>query len=157
MTRTFNRYLAVRVGVAWAMAATLSTIALVLRSGCDTGRPGAGLNAVSHWFWRAKALRTDEASLLYTGTGALVHAISSALWTGLYCWWMKPAGNAGVSEAAVKAVAITSVPAIVDLKLVPSRLTPGFEHRLTPESVLIVYASFAAGLLAGALMVRKQP
>ena len=35
-------------------------------------------------------------------------------------------------------------------------LTPGFEHRLSRQSLLGVYAAFAAGLALGGLLSRRR-
>jgi hypothetical protein len=59
-------------------------------------------------------------------------------------------GNALVDAAAVSALA-----AVVDLKLVPHRLTPGFQERLSSKSLALVYGSFAAGLFAGMIALRR--
>lgn len=146
------------IGAAWALAAAASSAVLAWRSRLDTGQSSAGFNAVSHWLWPEKALKADDPSLRYTGTGAAVHVMSSLLWAALYGWWLKGAGRrSSISDALGKAAAVTSVAALVDLKLVPDRLTPGFERRLSPRSVALVYASFGAGLLvAGALALRSR-
>jgi hypothetical protein len=70
-----------------------------------------------------------------------------------------PAGRAPLSTAAILggAAAVTAVAALTDLKLVPSRLTPGFERRLRSRSVFLVYLAFGAGLaLAAAATLRKD-
>ncbi|MBL8505698.1 MAG: hypothetical protein JNJ51_04990, partial [Methylobacillus glycogenes] len=41
---------------------------------------------------------------------------------------------------------IAAIAAFVDFNLTPSRLTPGYEHRLSKKALLLVYASFAFGL-----------
>jgi hypothetical protein len=108
----------------------------------------APLNAPAHWIWGQESLRRHDASLRHTLTGALVHHASSLFWAAFYellqARRRRPTGR--VADAA----AITAVAAVTDLKLVPTRLTPGFEQRLSSRSLVWVYASFAAGLAAGA-------
>jgi hypothetical protein len=56
-----------------------------------------------------------------------------------------------VADAAV----VTAVAALTDLRLVPPRLSPGFENRLRPTSVTAVYVAFGTGLaLAGMAALR---
>ena len=43
-----------------------------------------------------------------------------------------------------------------NIKLVPERLTPGFEHRLSNRQLAGVYLSFAAGLMLGAWLSDPQ-
>jgi hypothetical protein len=56
-----------------------------------------------------------------------------------------------VSTALLDAAAVTAVAAVVDFKVVPERLTPGFEKRLTPFSVTIAYGALAVGMALGGL------
>ena len=59
------------------------------------------------------------------------------------------------SEAVVKsAVKATTAAAVVDLCLVPRRLTPGFERRLSGRSLWLVYGGLALGMTAGALLLQ---
>jgi hypothetical protein len=50
---------------------------------------------------------------------------------------------------------VTALAAVVDLAIVPKRLTPGFEQRLTRPSITLVYAGFAVGLALGGLLARR--
>jgi hypothetical protein len=52
-------------------------------------------------------------------------------------------------------MALTAAAAVVDLKLAPSRLTPGFERR-SPRSLTCVYGGFAAGLALGGALWRQR-
>ena len=52
------------------------------------------------------------------------------------------------------AAVITTTAYAVDFHFTPQRLTPGFEHRLSKRSLLTVYAAFALGLAATALLDR---
>ena len=134
----------------WAgtVAATWSGWALALCGRRDTGHAAAPVNAPSHWVWGDEAIRRDAADLRHTGLGTAVHWASSVFWGvvfgALRARQPRPdAGNAFRDAAAVAALA-----ALVDLRVVPHRLTPGFERRLSGASVCWVYACFAAGLAA---------
>lgn len=54
------------------------------------------------------------------------------------------------------AIGITALAAVTDFKLVPERLTPGFEHRLSTPSLVLTYALFAAGLALGGIIAAKR-
>ncbi|MNT44739.1 hypothetical protein D3C72_1812800 [compost metagenome] len=43
---------------------------------------------------------------------------------------------------------------LVDLKCTPHRLTPGFERRLSPRMLTLVYLAFGLALPLGSLLVR---
>lgn len=141
--------------VSGTLASACSTLVLAWRGRRDTGSTAASLNAPSHWLW-PRALREDRASLRYTLTGVLVHHAAAIFWACLY-ERLAPQGRARTPAAALRdAATITAVAAVVDLQLVPERLTPGFERRLERDSLRWVYVAFAGGLaMAGLLAARR--
>lgn len=139
-----------RVLAADLLSSSLSAAVLAWRGRTDTGSAAAPVNAISHWLWPRKALRQDGVSARYTLTGIAVHYVAAALWSGLYEAVRGRRRAATPARAVADAVAVSAVAAVVDLACVPDRLTPGFEKRLSPRSLVLVYAGFAAGLaLAG--------
>jgi hypothetical protein len=137
------------------LAATVSAAVLLWRGRRETGNVAAPVNAISHWLWPQKALQNDDVSLRYTATGSAVHYASSMLWAGLYEVIRRRRRRPTAGNACADAAAVTAVAAVVDLKLVPPRLTPGFEHRLTPAGLAMVYGGFALGLAVGGLLTLK--
>lgn len=138
------------------LAGALSAAVLLWRGRRDAGHAAAPVNAVAHWFAPQQALRENAPSWRYTGTGAVVHLASSVLWATAYGWLRQRRRRPNVANALGDAAAVTAAAAVVDLKLVPERLTPGFEHRLSRGSLALVYAGFALGLaLAGAAAARR--
>jgi hypothetical protein len=140
-----------------ALAGLASAAVLMWRGRKDAGSAAAPLNAVSHWFSPRRALREDRASLAFTVPGTAVHMASSLLWASLFGAVRGLRRQPTVANAVADAAAVTSLAAVVDLKLVPERLTPGFERRLSDRSLVMVYGGFAIGLaLAGALAARRR-
>ena len=138
------------------LAAVLSTAILLWRGRRDTGHAVAPINAVSHWFWPAQATRRNEPSWKHTGTGVALHVGSSLLWSTVYGWLRARRRAPTATNAVVDAAAVTAVAAVVDLAVVPKRLTPGFEQRLAKPSLAAVYGGFALGLaLGGTLAMRR--
>ncbi|MCM5678785.1 hypothetical protein M8A51_04470 [Schlegelella sp. S2-27] len=141
---------ALRAGwITGGVASLVSTLVLAWRGHLDN-RGGVGaLNAPSHWVWGDEALRQDRGSLRYTGTGLLVHHLASVFWALLYerlCPGERPRATV---RLACHAAAVASVAACVDLRVAPARFTPGFEHRLSSRSLMLVYVAFAAGIVLG--------
>jgi hypothetical protein len=128
-------------------ASTLSAAAMAWRSKRDTGSAVAGMNAPSHWLHGREALHADEPDLQHTGVGGAIHWASSLLWGGLYQALRSARRQPTPANAVTDAIAVSALSAVVDLKLVPERLTPGFQHRLRPSSLALVYGSFAVGLV----------
>jgi hypothetical protein len=138
------------------LAGLLSSVVLLWRGRADAGRAAAPINAISHWFWPRQALRRNDASLKHTGTGAALHYGSSLLWSTVYGWVRARRQRPTPLNAVLDAAAVTAVAAVVDLAVVPERVTPGFEHRLSPASLTLVYASFAAGLALGGWLALRR-
>jgi hypothetical protein len=49
--------------------------------------------------------------------------------------------------AVASAATVAAVACAVDMRCTPERLTPGFERRLSKQSLLVVYAAFGIGLV----------
>lgn len=133
----------------WASALS-SGLALAWRGRAENASAVAPLNAVSHWLWGDEALMRNRPSLRYTGIGALIHCASSMLWAAAFSALRRRHRRSTLANAITDAAAVTAVAAVVDLKLVPSRFTPGFERRLSNTGLTWVYAAFGIGLLLAA-------
>lgn len=134
--------------VSGTIASLASLAALALRGRAEAGRALGPVNAPSHWIWGDRALRRDGASLRYTAVGFAVHHLSSMFW-GLVHARIFGDRPQTAARAARDALLTTVFAAWVDLRLVPHRLTPGFQKRLSPAGLVAVYALFGAGLALG--------
>jgi hypothetical protein len=138
------------------LSAAASLAVLAWRGRADTGSAAAPLNAVSHVLWGDEALRRDDATAEHTLLGATVHAASALFWAGLYAWVHEQRSEPTLANAATDAAALTLLAAVVDFKVVPKRLTPGFERRLTTTSLASVYAALGMGLALGGWWVASR-
>jgi hypothetical protein len=154
--KTWKRALrdAVIVG---SFASIFSLVPMVLRSRAENGTPWASVNAPSHWVWGNVALRQNERSLRYTALGLAIHHASAGFW-GVMHEKLLCGGHATRADARLLATAtlVTAVAAWVDLRLVPHRLTPGFQRRLSSRSLLAVYALFGMGLALGSHFANQR-
>jgi hypothetical protein len=139
-----------------AMAAAASLAMLALLGSRQNESAAAPINAVSHIAWGERALRRDRPSLLHTLTGTLLHVGSALFWGVLYERLFGRRNERSVATTVGKAALATAAIAGIDLKLVPDRLTPGFERRLSPAGVLLVYVALGAGLVVGSRMAAKN-
>lgn len=140
------------------LSSLLSVVMLAVRGKRDAGTAVGPLNAPSHWLFGEEALRADGLSWRHTLTGLAIHQASSMLWGLMYDQiFGKKRKNNSAAGLAAGAIGLTAAAALVDLKLVPSRLTPGFEHRLSRKSLVLTYGAFAAGLaITGILLSRRR-
>ena len=138
-------------------ASIASAAMLVVRSQLDEGRPAGGLNAPSQWIWGEREAYERRATLKHTAVGYAIHHLASVFWAVLYERGIgarqrpKSAGRILIEAAAMSASAF-----VVDYGFTPRRLQPGFEKHLSPESMLAVYAAFAAGLAAATLYRQRR-
>jgi hypothetical protein len=133
-------------GVA-TLATTLTSIAVGRR---DTGHGAAPLNATSHIVWGDGAAAHDRFDVKHTVVGAALNAGAMLAWAAvqeaLLGRWAR---RGGVARAAAGGVATAALAYVTDYHVVPRRLTPGFEMRLSGDGMAAMYASLALALAAG--------
>lgn len=139
------------------LGGTLSAAVLMWRGRKEASSAVAPINAPSHWIFGDEALQADRLSARHTLVGGVTHEASAVLWGTLYEWLRMRRARPTASNAVTDAAAVAALAALVDFKLVPKRLTPGFEHRLGRQGLAWVYASLACGLaLGGWLALRGE-
>ncbi|ODT67595.1 MAG: hypothetical protein ABS69_17600 [Nitrosomonadales bacterium SCN 54-20] len=144
--------------VSGTVASVVSTVALSILGKAELGKFAAPVNGPSQWIWGRHAPYQDHFSLRYTLIGYAIHHAASIFWA---IWYEKLRQQLPPAESAATilapAVATTAAAYAVDFHFTPKRLTPGFEHRLSQPSLLIVYGTFALGLAMTVLLYRKPP
>jgi hypothetical protein len=143
--------------VAGTAASLLSTAVLAAFGRREAGSPFAPTNAVSQWLWGDEALRAQELSWRYTVAGYVTHHLAAVFWAALYSRLYGHRETAKeLPQAIAGGVATSAVSCLVDYTLVPKRLTPGFEHRISTGAMVTAYGALAAGLALGALLLRRR-
>ena len=143
--------------VAGTLAGLLSALVLLATGKRDAGSAVAPVNAESHWLWGDESLREDRPTLRHTLAGFVTHQLSTVFWATLYALVRgeRRPGRA-VTQALVGGLATSAAAAAIDYTIVPKRLTPGFEHRLSTASMLGVFAAIAGGIALGSLLLRDR-
>ena len=144
--------------VAGALASVLSAAVLAIAGRRETPGAAAPIKAVSQWLWgRHEALAADGVDGRHTASGYFIHHLASTFWALLHAAALRRTAVPGRPLPALGAAAATSaVAALVDLKCTPERLTPGFQHRVSPLALVATYGAFAVGLAAGGLAMRRR-
>jgi len=142
---------------AGALASVLSAAVLAAAGRRETPGAAAPINAVSQWLWgRREALSADAPDRRHTLNGYLIHHLASTFWAALHAAALRHSGVPARPLPALAAAAATSAfAAFVDLKCTPERLTPGFQHRVSPRALVATYGAFAVGLALGCLVMRR--
>jgi hypothetical protein len=142
---------------AGTLAGLMSAAVLAISGRRETGSAVAPVNAESHWLWGDESLREDRPTLRHTLTGLVTHQLSTVFWATLYALVRgKPKAVLGVPQALLGGIATSAAAAAIDYTLMPRRLTPGFEHRLSTTSMVGVFAAIAGGIALGALLLRDR-
>lgn len=142
--------------VAGTVASVVSTALLAALGKRQAGSAVAPTNAVSHWLWGDESLHAQQPSLRHTLAGYITHHGACIFWATLYSWLHGHREDAKTLPRAVAGGIATSAAAyVVDYKVVPKRLTPGFEHRLSAGGMAATYAALAAGFALGALLAGR--
>jgi hypothetical protein len=132
--------------VSGTVASIASTVVLTVAVQLTGKPPASGTNATSQWVWGRSAWWVRRADLRHTAVGYLIHHASSVWWALAFealNAWRPPARH---REVLLRASAVSATAALVDYRLIPKRLTPGFEAHLGRKAITCVYAAFAAGL-----------
>ncbi|HUR21557.1 MAG TPA: hypothetical protein VMZ90_12155 [Vicinamibacterales bacterium] len=133
-----------------ASATAATTAAAAMCGSLELGWPAAPLNAVSHMLWGRDAIRHDAASAKYTGLGSALNTAAVASWSVLHHFMFRPDRRPpGMAPALARGAATAAVAYVVDYHVVPKRLTPGFEERLSNRSLFAIYAALAISLAVG--------
>ena len=148
-----------RTLISGSSASLLSMLAAYGLGRRERDAPFAPINAISHWLHGPAAYAEDRASLRHTILGLVIHHASSLVWGALYQTLLRNVvepravegrpvrrGRPGVADRCAGAAVVTAIAAFTDLRLVPPRLSPGFEHRLSRRAVALIYLCFALGL-----------
>ena len=130
-----------RTLVSGLVAGTTAALAASLAARRQGSSYPSALNATSHIAWGGEAARQDAWTAKYTGLGAFLHFGSAVFWAALYEVLPGP--------APVRAVATAATAYAVDYHVVPPRLTPGWEKRMSGGALGAVYVALALGLLLG--------
>jgi hypothetical protein len=137
-----------------ALPASAATTAAVAMCGyAEDGNSIPAVNAVSHILWGDSAARQNGASIKYTATGVALNSAAIMSWSAVYeLFFGRVARSGNTSAAVLGGVAVAGLAYVTDYHVVPKRLTPGFEKRLSPTSLFIVYSALAASLALASLL-----
>jgi len=142
-----------RILLTSAVTSATTTAALCLLSSRDTGQPAAALNAVSHILWGDEAAKYDRWDVRHTLAGTLLNAGAMGLWSAVHALFPAPRSVFG---AARNATIVSALAYVTDYHVVPRRLNPGFEQRLSRKSLFGTYAVLAASLAVSALATARD-
>lgn len=143
--------------ISGSLASIASAISLSLLGKKELNRSAAPINGPSQWIWGKHAPYVNRFSFRYTVVGYCIHHAASIFWATWYEKFRKNTPTTNEIYVAVTSAVVTTATAYaVDFYLIPKRLTPGFEKRLSKRSLILVYGTFALGLATPVLLTRLK-
>jgi hypothetical protein len=134
--------------------ASVATTAMLGACGALGGRdPVSPSNGPSQWIWGRAAAYARGASLRHTAVGYLIHHATAVMWAAVFERLRRGRPGAGATIAA--AATTGTLAYVVDYKVVPRRLQPGFDAHVSRRSIGVFYLTFAAALAAAAWSQRR--
>ncbi len=134
-----------------ATATAVTTAAVAILGRMENGNAAGAINAISHMLWGEEAATTDRVDARHTLTGAGLNAAAATAWAGMHELLLPRRVRPTAMRALVAGAATSVIAYMVDYHVVPKRFTPGFEKKLSQNSLFGVYAVLALSLAAGSL------
>lgn len=134
-----------------AVATTASTVLLAVLGKQENGSATSALNAVSHMLWGEEATKNDQLDAKHTLAGAGLNSAAMMAWAGVHEMMLPRNERPSVGRALLAGATTAAVAYVVDYHVVPKRFTPGFEERLSRNSLAGVYVIMALSLAVGSL------
>lgn len=146
---------AMRDSIVPRAVAGATTLAIVAARGQrKTGSATASVNASSHAIWGDKAAGVEVITARHTVPGVIFNMAGAAWWALVF---EKLFGDRrGFPAALLGGTATAGLAYLVDYHIVPKRLTPGWEHRVSRGSLFMALGAMAAGLIVGAMLTRRE-
>jgi len=144
-----NRFI-VNCIISGAAAGVLSHIAAAACSRKENARSGLAMEDVSHIAWGDDPRSPGRRSHTNWVVGALLHHGASVFWATFFETFFGKNAERSTASAIVGGTTIAAGAYLTDYHVVSDRFKPGFEAHLSNTSLVLVYASLAAGLAAAA-------
>src|SRR5690606_33962485 len=90
--------------------------------------------------WGERAYGELDATLRHTAVGYATHHASSVMWATIFERWLNYSGALQPGKIVRDAAAMTAIASLVDYRLTPPRLRPGFERHLSRDDACAVHA-----------------
>jgi hypothetical protein len=134
-------------------AVTLAAVAA--RGLTDSGSAIAPINATSHVVYGPAAGNVDLPDIKHTVPGLAINAGACMFWATVY-ERLFGRGNSGRAGRALFGGALVAALAyVVDYHLVPKRLTPGWEERVSSRSLAMIFGAMALSLPIRSMLERR--
>ncbi|MCW3060247.1 MAG: hypothetical protein JWQ02_2068 [Capsulimonas sp.] len=126
-------------------AATVGSI--MVASQRETGSPWSAINSVTHVIDGDEISQPDDFSPRATTLGIVANTSAMVFWAAAFEGALTLTKSRGNTATGIAASVFAY---IIDYHVVPKRLTPGIEKKLSGRAIFSVYAALAAAFAAAA-------
>jgi hypothetical protein len=137
-----------------AIVCVATLLAAALRGRADSGSAVAPVNATSHIVFGAEAGRVDLPDVKHTLLGVALNAGASVFWASIHQRLFDRDDRGGIGTSMIGGIAVAALAYLVDYHLVPKRLTPGWEYRVSDRSLAMIFGAMALSLPARRVVQR---
>ena len=133
--------------VTGSIVCVVTAATAALRGMSDSGSAIAPINATSHVIYGPKAGKVEVPNFKHTMLGLAINAGASVFWAAVYERLFGRAGNRGdVRRSLLGGGVVAALAYLVDYHLVPKRLTPGWEERVSGRSLGMIFGAMGLSL-----------
>lgn len=138
--------------------ASATTVAAAAACGArDSGSAIAAVNAVSHIVWGSGASDIEQPDVKHTLPGVLLNTGATIFWAAIYERVFGQSAHRGhIAKAVLGGGAVAALAYVTDYHVVPKRLTPGWEYRVSNRSLALIYGVLALSLPLRGLLRRTR-
>jgi len=136
----------IREGVRAGLIAAAATAGVLIGLGSAHHAAMRPLNSVAHILIGSRAYYMEGVDPIVTPLGVVAHVLSIVIWGILLATVTRTLGGVRLYGAALAFAGFTW---LVDLRLLPERLRPGFESGLSAAEIATVYLVLALSLAWG--------
>lgn len=140
--------------VAGSVVCVATLAAVALRGRADSGSAVAPINASSHVIWGPEAAAADLPDVRHTVPGFAINAGACVFWATIYEASFGRAARRDPGLALLGGPVVAALAYLVDYHLVPKRLTPGWEERVSGRSLAMIFGVMALSLPIRSLLRR---
>jgi hypothetical protein len=141
------------LGVWIGLVAAAATAGALVGFGWVRGTPVQPLNTLAHIVVGSRAFHVRSVDPVVTTMGMAVHVLSIVVWGLLFSLALARARGVRLWATALVFAAIV---AVLDLVVVPDRLSPGFDAMLTRGELIVLYGIMAMAMAAAAVVLRSR-
>ncbi|SCZ62240.1 hypothetical protein [Thiohalomonas denitrificans] len=135
------------------LAGVLFSVAAALFGRRDSGSAVAALNAPGHVIWGESALDERRFSYRHTLPGVVINLGAGLFWAAVMLTLFRGSTHRGLRGALLAGTSASLLAWIIDYHVLPRRLSPGIQERVSGGSLLAIHGLFGLGLAMGARLV----